>query len=152
MKKYIVVLLILILLLGSYITIRYLSSSNENYGYLQVYVRWGGKENNLPVEGVDIKVSETGKQSKTDSNGYSTPIRLKLNEIDPILGNKIGHYTILVSKPGTHSYEYQNVPVREGTFASPYKLEAFIVSGDETPIIVERLSEAPRTEPQTPGN
>lgn len=152
MKKFTVGFLVLVILLGLYMILRYFYLGNDVYGYLQVYVRSGDNGNNLPIKDVRIKVSETGDESITDSKGYSAPIRLKLNETDPILGNKIGHYTILVSKPGSHSYEYKNVPVREGTFASPYEFDVFIVSGAETPVLVERLSETPRTSPQTPGN
>jgi hypothetical protein len=136
MKKFTVVFLVLVFMLGLYITSRYNHLGNDTYGYLQVYVRSGDNGNNPPVKDVRIKVKETGAESITDSKGYSTSIRLKLNEIDTILGNKIGYYTILVTKPGSHSYEYQNVPVRAGTFSSPYEFDVFIVSGAETPILV----------------
>lgn len=90
-------------------------STSEKFGYIQPQVVDGFSEE--PIEGAIVVVPETNESYKTNENGYTPNIRIKISpdtHFEKIHPKSWGETTLIVYKEGYREYVLLNLNVWEG--------------------------------------
>ncbi len=90
-------------------------SSSEKFGYIRPQVVDGFNEE--PIEGAVVVIPETNEKYKTDENGYTPNIRIKISpdsSFEKIHPKSWGETTLIVYKEGYREYVLLDINVWEG--------------------------------------